>query len=388
MLSKALEEEANGNAYSVYYLDKAKASRLFEGARVPMPKVLQIKADGFVHSIRESGPPVKPKFGNVTESQQFKRWFGDWQNHPESASKVVNKDGTPKVVYHQTENEFSIFDTRHEGAGTRDEQTLFGIFLKSSSRDIGLRGKKQMALYADIRNPLVAQDRASLSKQLRTISPEYDALIKDHAALDAEYKQKFESAKNELIQFLTNWRKEHPGEDSRSLYGTPEFERVYAIEDSVVDEWTTKADKLSLQAKEVLTNALKNAGYDGIFLSNDEGSWGRETDAYIALDPNQVKSSDNIGTFDPTNSDIRFSMKDAVEETRDLIAVHNLNGDQLEADIELGGFPMPSIAITKSKIGHSKYGDALVIFGKDTLKPNLSGRSALMRCWKCLKTMR
>ena len=138
----------------------------------------------------------------------------------------------------------------------------------------------------------------------------------------------------------------------------------------------------------MLTNALKNAGYDGIFLSNDEGSWGRETDAYIALDPNQVKSSDNIGTFDPTNSDIRFSMKDAVEETRDLIAVHNLNGDQLEADIELGGFPMPSIAITKSKIGHSKYGDALVIFGKDTLKPNLSGRSALMRCWKCLKTMR
>ena len=160
MLSKALEEEANGNAYSVYYLDKAKASRLFEGARVPMPKVLQIKADGFVHSIRESGSPVKPKFGNVTESQQFQRWFGDWQNHPESASKVVNKDGTPKVVYHQTENEFSIFDTRHEGAGTRDEQTLFGIFLKSSSRDIGLRGKKQMALYADIRNPLVAQDRA------------------------------------------------------------------------------------------------------------------------------------------------------------------------------------------------------------------------------------
>ena len=86
MLSKALEEEANGNAYSVYYLDKAKASRLFEGARVPMPKVPQIKADGFVHSIRESGSPVKPKFGNVTESQQFKRWFGDWQNHPESAS--------------------------------------------------------------------------------------------------------------------------------------------------------------------------------------------------------------------------------------------------------------------------------------------------------------
>lgn len=84
----------------------------------------------------------------------------------------------------------------------------------------------------------------------------------------------------------------------------------------------------------------------------------------------------------------RFSMKDAVEETRDLIAVHNLNGDQLEADIELGGFPMPSIAITKPELGHSEFGDISLIFGKDTLKPNLSGRLALKRCWKCLKTMR
>ena len=333
LLTNAIARHNNGEM-TLFYLDKGKATALCQGARVTMPKML-IKNNGFVHSIRESGSPVKPKFGNVTESQQFKRWFGDWQNHPESASKVVNKDGTPKVVYHQTENEFSIFDTRHEGAGTRDEQTPFGIFLKSSSRDIGLRGKKQMALYADIRNPLVAQDRASLSKQLRTISPEYDALIKDHAALDAEYKQKFESAKNELIQFLTNWRKEHPGEDSRSLYGTPEFERVYAIEDSVVGEWTAKADTLSLQAKEVLTNALKNAGYDGIFLSNDEGSWGRETDAYIALDPNQVKSPDNIGTFSRSNPDIYFSRKDDVSVTPEDAKKLQKQNDKLKQALEV-----------------------------------------------------
>ena len=43
---------------------------------------------------------------DATQSQQFKRWFGDWQNHPESASKVVNEDGTPKVVYHGTGSEF------------------------------------------------------------------------------------------------------------------------------------------------------------------------------------------------------------------------------------------------------------------------------------------
>lgn len=30
---------------------------------------------------------------------QFARWFGDWQNDPEHSSKVVNDDGTPKVMY-------------------------------------------------------------------------------------------------------------------------------------------------------------------------------------------------------------------------------------------------------------------------------------------------
>lgn len=41
----------------------------------------------------------------ATQSQQFKRWFGDWQNKPNTASKVVNDDGTPKVVYHGTDAE-------------------------------------------------------------------------------------------------------------------------------------------------------------------------------------------------------------------------------------------------------------------------------------------
>lgn len=75
----------------------------------------------------------------------------------------------------------------------------------------------------------------------------------------------------------------------------------------------------------------------------------------------------------PLDKQARFSMKDTVEETRDLIAVHNLKGDELEADIELGGFPMPSIAITKPELGHSEFGDISLIFGKDTIDPKRSG---------------
>ena len=49
----------------------------------------------------------------------------------EVSPAVLNEDGTPKVLYHQTNADFTIFDARHEGAGTRDNETPFGIFLKS-----------------------------------------------------------------------------------------------------------------------------------------------------------------------------------------------------------------------------------------------------------------
>ena len=36
----------------------------------------------------------------VIMSQSFKNWFGDWQNNPEDASKVVDKNGFPMIVHH------------------------------------------------------------------------------------------------------------------------------------------------------------------------------------------------------------------------------------------------------------------------------------------------
>ena len=308
-LVKEAVAQFNVGESSVFYVKKEAADLLGAGVRFPVQLKAATSSDGI---IRKFGTKVNMSIENVTQSQQFKRWFGDWQNKPETASKVVNADGTPKVVYHQTGNDFTIFDVRKNGAGTRDNETPFGIFLKSSIRDIGLNGKKQMALYANIRNPLYAQDRADLTRQFRELSPEYDAIRQEHAALDKEYKQKFEDAKRNFISFLTEWKKNHPGESSRSLYGTPEFERVFDAEDAVVEEWTSKADALSVLAKEVLTDALKQAGYDGVILANDAGSWGRSTDAYIALSENQVKSAtDNVGTFDRDNADIRYSVAES-----------------------------------------------------------------------------
>lgn len=298
LLTKALNDHKSTEPH-VFYLDKAKATALYQGSKVTVPKMPNT-SDGFVSSIRDVNSPVKLKIKDVTESRQFKRWFGN--------SKVVNADGSPKIVYHQTENDFTVFDTRREGAGTRDNGTPFGIFLKSSNRDIGLKGKKQMALYARIVNPLRARDRSELTRLMRNMSPEYDALITQHEALDREYKSKTQQAIKELKDFMINWRANNPGADSRSLYDVSEFNALFDAEDALANEWTAKADELSTKAKNVMTNALESNGYDGVILENDAGSFGRSTDAYIALHPEQIKSAtDNIGTFDESNPDIRYS---------------------------------------------------------------------------------
>lgn len=66
---------------------------------------------------------------------------------------------------------------------------------------------------------------------------------------------------------------------------------------------------------------------------------------------------------------VRFSLKEPVEETKDLIAVHNMNAEDLKRTLQLGGMPMPSIAIVKGKMGHENFGEISLVFGKDTIDP-------------------
>ena len=71
----------------------------------------------------------------------------------------------------------------------------------------------------------------------------------------------------------------------------------------------------------------------------------------------------------------RFSLSSNVEQTKDLIAVHNMTAAELEKSLDLGGLPMPSIAIIKAADGHSEYGDVSLVFGKDTIDPKKSVRN-------------
>jgi hypothetical protein len=49
---------------------------------------------------------------HLVRTPEFKAWFGDWENDPKNASKVVDKNGEPLVVYHGSPNDFNVFKFR------------------------------------------------------------------------------------------------------------------------------------------------------------------------------------------------------------------------------------------------------------------------------------
>ena len=82
--------------------------------------------------------------------------------------------------------------------------------------------------------------------------------------------------------------------------------------------------------------------------------------------------SDSDGKQLTSDPDIRFSLSEAVEETKDLMALHNLKSAELLKSFELGGLPMPSIAIIKAEAGHDQYGEISLILPKESIDPQAS----------------
>ena len=62
----------------------------------------------------------------------------------------------------------------------------------------------------------------------------------------------------------------------------------------------------------------------------------------------------------------KFSLKAPIEETKDLIAIHNINEDKLKGVLELGGFPVPSIAVIKAEDGHDNFGETFQLYSPKT----------------------
>lgn len=120
-------------------------------------------------------PNGKPS--NLTErqyaqvrTQAFKDWFGDWENDPKNASKVVDENGEPMVVYHgnRTNNKIEVFDKSKIGSQhkkiidgfwfiTDKELAKFEYSVKSESVGKGfenLQFGEVLPVFLNLRNPV------------------------------------------------------------------------------------------------------------------------------------------------------------------------------------------------------------------------------------------
>lgn len=94
---------------------------------------------------------------NLTERQyaqvrtkSFKDWFGDWENNPSEASKVVDENGEPLVVYHESPNKFTTFDTSKKRYNVHDVK---GIWTSTIDRKGRGYGENIYPLFVNLRNP-------------------------------------------------------------------------------------------------------------------------------------------------------------------------------------------------------------------------------------------
>lgn len=234
--------------------------------------------------------------------------------------KVAQMFGYTERLYHQTNADFTEFNTNNQRAGKYDWELPTGTFLKPTDADIGLSGKKQMELYANIKNPLEFKNRYAAQKYWSENIPGYDKAAENVLNIDADYRAKVDAATDAIQQYSKRWRQNHPKENRRAIYSDAEYQRLSDKQADIIDAWEKKSNKASLEAKRLIDDYIANSEYDGIIVERDKDGENRETKSYIVFDSSQLKSAapvtyDNSGNvvslskrFDENQSDIRYSI--------------------------------------------------------------------------------
>jgi len=273
----------------------------------------------------EDGEPVKTvaegdvRYGNEEvmhkqqESNNFKNWFGDWENDPENASKVVDEDGRPLVMSHNTSNEFYTFD--RERIGTGQGQAYLGAGFNFSRTGNGAYGNNEMKVYLDARNPLESDGHKLTSRDVENVLRQLDEGQSDTLAADfageyapygsAEYNRALRKAVQNLM-----------GYDDLGIVGSISVVAGTARANDIID-------------------AFKKLGFDSTIEKDNDG---RIMNA-VVFDNTQIKSAtENNGEFSRENSDIRFrdgeeGGRDYAAEMRELMR-RRLRGEDVTAELE------------------------------------------------------
>lgn len=111
-----------------------------------------------------------------TTSDNFKKWFGDWENDPKNSSKVVNEKGEPLMMYHGTSSDFNIFDKKLIKSTNYGK----GFYFTSDLSKAQQYGENIKAVYLDVKNPLdltTSANDAEFNKWYNKKNSPYDGYI-------------------------------------------------------------------------------------------------------------------------------------------------------------------------------------------------------------------
>lgn len=194
----------------------------------------------------------------IVRTKEFKDWFGDWQNDPEHASKVVDKNGEPLVVYHRSDTpNISTFDL---SKSKKDQYVLsfaYHFGTKKASEEVDLNGAdptEPIAAFLNIKNPLKWDDLSQ----------------------------------GEWVRALANLRR-------RGIINDEEFSNYRDY----------KYSKSGIERLKFMKSLFQRKKYDGYTYINNVEDAG--SISWAVFDSNQIKSAGGENTtFSRTNDNIHF----------------------------------------------------------------------------------
>jgi hypothetical protein len=246
-------------------------------------------------------PNGKPSNLNAMQHAQvrtpaFKKWFGDWENDPENASKVVDENGEPLVVYHKTRafKDFTEFDPTKSVDGW---DIHFGT--KEAANNLSLLGDK-----TDTR--IIP---AFLNIKHMPHTDHDDGHWGQHQLIDAweKYWTGLPTADKKRVRDM------QISDGLKTQYGLGFGKYIKNKAIDIAKSGTRSGIILpKFMADEMFKYGMTGLSYRNAF--EDKGST-----SYIVMDPRQIKSAiGNTGEFSTENPDIRYSVKQPSESNKDL----------------------------------------------------------------------
>ena len=133
---------------------------------------------------------LTPEQYKLVRTPEFKAWFGDWENSPETSSKVVDENGEPLVVFNRSKKKFTIFDTDKQLNGWLGK----GFYFSENKFEFKDYGNKLLEVFLNVKNPFIVKGESptdflyELKEKFTTDKFETTQTLKENAYDGVFYK--------------------------------------------------------------------------------------------------------------------------------------------------------------------------------------------------------